>query len=121
MIQRFDLTTENSPPTTDPSAAGNARANKDASGLPPKAASLAPIRSDHSYSLGDFQRRTGLGRNGLRSARNKGLLIRKCGRNRYVLGADWHEFLRNQPTSDDWTSPLSTDSLLQDFPHGSPH
>lgn len=101
MIRRADLTSENSPTATEPSTPGNAGQNEGGSRLLPKTTSLTPIRADHSYSLDDFRRRTGLGRNGLRAARKKGLPIRKCGRNRYVLGADWHEFLRNQPVSDD--------------------
>ena len=53
-----------------------------------------PIRVDEVYTLAEFQRRTGLGRNGMRTARKRGLPISQCGRNKYVAGADWAEFLR---------------------------
>ena len=62
---------------------------------------VQPIRSDEVYTLSEFSRRAGLQRNGLRQAKRRGLQIRKCGRNRYVLGADWQEFLRQQPPADD--------------------
>jgi hypothetical protein len=101
MIRQADLSPDNRLADAEPSLPGTAGNSEDGSRLPPKTTSLTPIRSDHAYSLGDFSRRTGLGRNGLRAARKKGLPIRKCGRNRYVLGNDWHEFLRNQPVSDD--------------------
>lgn len=101
MIRRAGFNSENRPTDTESSPLGAAEQLKDGPHLLPKITSLTPIRSDHAYSLEDFRRRTGLGRNGLRAARKKGLPIRKCGRNRYVLGADWHEFLRNQPASDD--------------------
>lgn len=53
-----------------------------------------PIRIDEVYTLAEFQHRAGLGRHGIRAARKRGLPISKCGRNRYVAGADWAEFLR---------------------------
>jgi hypothetical protein len=56
--------------------------------------SRQPIRVDEVYTLADFQKRTGLGRAGIRAARRRGLPVRQCGRNRYVSGADWAEFLR---------------------------
>ena len=59
-----------------------------------------PVQSDHAYSLEEFRRRTGLGRNGLRAAKRNGLAVRRCGRNRYVLGSDWHDFLRRQPPTE---------------------
>jgi hypothetical protein len=63
------------------------------------AAGSSPIRIDEIYPLVEFQRRTGLGRNGLRAARRRGLPVSKCGRNRYVAGADWAEFLQTQRSS----------------------
>jgi len=101
MIRRADFPSENSHANTEPSPPSNVGQADDGSRALLKTKNLTPIRSDHSYSLDDFRRRTGLGRNGLRAARKKGLPVRKCGRNRYVLGADWHEFLRAQPASDD--------------------
>jgi hypothetical protein len=104
MIRRTNFTHQGSPP--DPKHA----TRKPAGELPavdPKAKAIAaepgitPIRADHAYSLADFCRRTGLGRNGFREAKRKGLPVRVCGRNRYVLGEDWHEFLRQQPPPQD--------------------
>jgi hypothetical protein len=91
MIRRADLPSENGLANTESTPPNNVGQADDGSRALLKTKNLTPIRSDHSYSLDDFRRRTGLGRNGLR----------KCGRNRYVLGADWHEFLRAQPASDD--------------------
>jgi hypothetical protein len=101
MIRRAAFPSENSPANTESSPPSPVGQAEDGPRAVAKTKSLTPIRSDHSYSLDDFRRRTGLGRNGLRAARKKGLPVRKCGRNRYVLGADWHEFLRAQPASDD--------------------
>jgi hypothetical protein len=53
-----------------------------------------PIRLDEVYTLAEFQRRTGLGRNGIRAARKRGLPVLQCGRNRYVAGGDWAGFLQ---------------------------
>lgn len=53
-----------------------------------------PIRVDEVYTLAEFQRRTGLGRNGIRAARKRGLPVRQCGRNKYVAGSDWAGFLQ---------------------------
>jgi hypothetical protein len=55
-----------------------------------------PIRIDEVYTLAEFQRRTGLGRNGIRAARRRGLPVRRCGRNHYVAGADWAGFLQTE-------------------------
>ena len=52
-----------------------------------------PIHVDEIYTLAEFQRRTGLGRHGVRAARRRGLSIGKCGRNSYVAGADWADYL----------------------------
>jgi hypothetical protein len=59
-----------------------------------KAGKALPIRIDEVYTLVEFQQRTGLGRSGLRSARKRGLPVRKCGRNKYVSGKDWACFLQ---------------------------
>lgn len=69
----------------------------------PKPNRTSPIRIDEVYTLTEFCRRTGLGRNGVRAARKRGLPVSQCGRNRYVAGADWAEFLRKagKPTSAD--------------------
>lgn len=60
----------------------------------PKTIAATPIRIDEVYTLAEFQRRTGLKRNGMRTARRHGLPVRQCGRNRYVVGAEWVEFLQ---------------------------
>lgn len=60
----------------------------------PKAKRTLPIRIDEVYTLAEFQRRTGLGRNGMRTARRRGLPVRQCGRNKYIAGADWAGFLQ---------------------------
>lgn len=64
-----------------------------------RAAALQPIRIDEIYSLAEFQRRTGLGRASIRSARKRGLRISKHGRKRYISGLDWQEFLRGCPVA----------------------
>lgn len=58
-----------------------------------------PIRVDEVYTLTDFKKRTGLGKAGVRAARRRGLPVHQCGRNRYVSGADWVEFLRARTAS----------------------
>lgn len=60
----------------------------------PQARRALPIRIDEVYTLAEFQRRTGLGRNGIRAARKRGLPVRQCGRNKYVAGVDWAGFLQ---------------------------
>lgn len=52
------------------------------------------IRIDESYPLPDFMRINGFGRKTLASARRNGLRVVRVGRNSYVLGADWHDYLR---------------------------
>lgn len=64
----------------------------------------SPIRLDEVYSLADFRRRTGLGKDGIRTARRKGLRVCKCGRNHYVAGSDWFEFL-SKTQADSPTGP----------------
>lgn len=101
MIRRTDFSTHASsamPVTPDLT---DARRPTRATPREKQTVATTPIRVDHAYSLEDFMRRTGLGRNGLRTAKRKGLSIRQCGRNRYVLGADWHEFLRQHPVVDE--------------------
>lgn len=65
----------------------------------PKQNAGLPIRIDEVYTLTDFQKRTGLGRAGVRAARRRGLPVHQCGRNRYVMGADWADFLRAKTAS----------------------
>ena len=58
---------------------------------------LGEIRADASYSLDDFKKRIGIGKDGLRSARQAGLKVRRAHRRGFILGSDWLEYLRNQP------------------------
>jgi hypothetical protein len=60
----------------------------------PQTTRAMPIRIDEVYTLSEFQRRTGLGRNGIRAARRRGLPVHKCGRNKYITGAEWAGFLQ---------------------------
>ena len=48
------------------------------------------------YTLAEFQRRAGMNAHAMRAARRKGLRVVAVGRKRYVLGADWLVFLREQ-------------------------
>lgn len=66
----------------------------------PKTGRTLPIRIDEVYTLAEFQQRTGLGRNGIRAARRRGLPVRQCGRNKYVTGSDWAGFLREVGTTE---------------------
>lgn len=51
------------------------------------------IRADESYSVAEFKRRSGLGDYAFREVRRAGLRIISIGKKRFVLGADWLEFL----------------------------
>lgn len=51
------------------------------------------IRADASYTLKEFSKRAGLGRDGLRSARQKGLQITRAHNRGYVIGRHWMEYL----------------------------
>ncbi len=54
------------------------------------------IQADSVYPLGQFQRLSGLKEWGLRKATKQGLRVRKCGRNKFVLGKDWIDFLASE-------------------------
>lgn len=61
------------------------------------------ISIDSSYTLEEFQTRTGLKRDGMRTARRKGLrVIYRHGRG-YVLGRDWLAYLDMQAKEDEST------------------
>jgi len=51
------------------------------------------IRPDESYTLGEFQRRTGMKEAAMKSARQRGLRVRYTGTRAYVLGKDWFAYL----------------------------
>jgi hypothetical protein len=56
------------------------------------------IRADEAYTTREFCRRAGLGDYAFREARAAGLKVTEFGKKRYVLGADWLEFLKRQGT-----------------------
>ena len=45
------------------------------------------------YTMAEFQARTGLGKSAMRAARRKGMRVLYAGRNAFVLGSDFVEFL----------------------------
>jgi len=53
------------------------------------------ISADHAYSLEQVRDRLGLGTAALRTARRKGLIVRRIGRRSFVLGRDLLDFLNN--------------------------
>ena len=59
-----------------------------------KPADVPGVIEPHTlYTLGEFQRRAGLGKHAMRNARAKGLKVRRPGRAAFVLGADWIAFV----------------------------
>ena len=68
--------------------------------MPPKAKAAPDARGTVedgvSYTLPEFMRRVGLAEWGMRSARRAGLRVTRVGNRAFVLGADWHDFLRSQ-------------------------
>ena len=54
------------------------------------------ISADEIYSLGEFKARMKMGAHAVRQARRRGLPIKMVGRNAYVCGADWLEFVQNK-------------------------
>ncbi|HCS50353.1 hypothetical protein [Rubinisphaera sp.] len=60
---------------------------------------LGAIRADESYTLEQFKKLQGIGKDGLRSARQAGLKVRRAHRRAFILGSDWLEYLSNQPTN----------------------
>ena len=55
--------------------------------------SLGMILSDATYTLGEFQRISGLGEAALRKARRKGLVVTVVGRRGFVTGRDFQDYL----------------------------
>lgn len=53
------------------------------------------IRGDCAYDLQQVKNRLGLGTAAIRTARRKGLIVRKVGRKSFILGADILEYLNN--------------------------
>ncbi len=56
------------------------------------------ISADAAYSLDQIKERLGLGTAALRTARRKGLIVRRIGRRSFVMGRDLLDFLDNQAT-----------------------
>jgi hypothetical protein len=55
------------------------------------------VEASQSYTLRELRARTGVGDFALRKLRAAGLPVRAIGRKQFILGADWIEFLRQQP------------------------
>lgn len=58
----------------------------------------AVIRADEAYGIGTFRKITGMGDAALRAARKAGLPVRKVGTRSYIVGADWLDYLKRQPS-----------------------
>jgi hypothetical protein len=59
--------------------------------LPPS--SVGVIRADEAYTLEEFKRRVGKKDAAFRSSRRAGLRVLQEGKQRYVLGRDWIDYL----------------------------
>jgi len=59
------------------------------------------ISIDSSYTLEEFQARTGLKRDAMRGARQKGLRVIYRHNRGYVLGRDWLAYLDMQAKADE--------------------
>ena len=59
----------------------------------PNRDSLGMILSDATYTLGEFQRISGLGEAALRKARRQGLVVIRVGRRGFVKGRDFQDYL----------------------------
>ena len=55
---------------------------------------LAPIEPDTLYPLSVFENLAGLGRHAMREARKLGLVARKVGSRKFVLGSDFIDFVK---------------------------
>ena len=66
----------------------------------PATGTLAPIQPDVLYPLATFQDTSGLGRASLKTARDNGLIVRKTGNRKYVLGSDFIDFLKKHGKAD---------------------
>lgn len=56
------------------------------------------ISANAAYSLNQVQARLGLGTAALRTARRKGLIVRRIGRRSFVMGRDLLDFIENHAT-----------------------
>ena len=60
--------------------------------------SLGVIRADESYPLPLFKKLTGLGDWAFQKAQRRGLKTRRVGRQKFIRGADWAEYLESLPS-----------------------
>lgn len=58
------------------------------------------VRSDEALTLRAFKARLEWSDSAVRSARRKGLIVRKCGKQRFVIGRDFLRFLEEQQADD---------------------
>lgn len=58
------------------------------------------IESSSIYPLRDFQKMTGLGDAAMRAARRRGLHVVRVGRNKFVRGSDFYQYLEQEKASD---------------------
>lgn len=56
------------------------------------------ISANAAYSLDQVKARLGLGTAAMRTARRKGLIVRRVGRRSFVLGRDLLDYLENHAT-----------------------
>jgi len=56
------------------------------------------ISGDQAYSLSQVKARIGLGTAALRTARRKGLIVRRIGRRSFVMGRDLLQYLDDHAT-----------------------
>lgn len=56
---------------------------------------VGEVRADCVYQLDELKTRTGLGTAALRTARRRGLRVRKIGRKGFVLGADFLAYVQS--------------------------
>ena len=61
---------------------------------------LAPIEPNKAYPLETFRDATGLGRAAFASARQNGLIARKVGNRKFVLGSDFIDYLKRHGKTD---------------------
>ena len=54
------------------------------------------IRADESYTLAEFEERNRMGKAARRTAVRDGLIIRRVGRQSYILGRDWLAYLERK-------------------------
>lgn len=63
---------------------------------PPKKPPQGVVSDLESYSIAEFMRRMSIGRKLWRKMVAEGFVVREVGKRRFVLGTDWHEFLRRE-------------------------